>query len=219
MKLNQLDQLARHYPDLKIISRNCRIGGVHDEYTVLQGSIPATFKKVTYNFATKIWLPYAFPQDPPRVRAAPTEQMRVRPSEYVSETGKITPPYLQSWTISSTLVELCDDLSALFSHCPPLEMEHSSTKSPSVRKLDYVPPSSARSREEFLEYVSQNVDLVKFELECAICKLFYNRKKRKRTVISTCGHQICHECAQKLPKKICPFCSQEFRQQHLVVTF
>jgi hypothetical protein len=88
MKLNQLDQLARHYPDLKIISRNCRIGGVHDEYTVLQGSIPATFKKVTYNFATKIWLPYAFPQDPPRVRAAPTEQMRVRPSEYVSETGK-----------------------------------------------------------------------------------------------------------------------------------
>ena len=90
MKLNQLDQLARHYPDLKIISSNCRIGGVHENgvYTVLQGSIPATFKKVTYNFATKIWLPYAFPQDPPRVRAAPTEQMRVRPSEYVSETGK-----------------------------------------------------------------------------------------------------------------------------------
>jgi len=88
MKLNQLDQLARHYPNLKIERRNCRIDGIGDEYTVLDGSIPATFKGVNYNFATKILLPYAFPQEPPRVKATPTEQMRVRSSEYVSETGK-----------------------------------------------------------------------------------------------------------------------------------
>ena len=89
MKMNQLDQLARRYPDLRIETQSVRVKGVGDEYTVLQGSIPATFKGVTYNFAIKIALPYNFPQEKPLVKAAPTEQMRVRPSEYVSEKGTV----------------------------------------------------------------------------------------------------------------------------------
>ena len=71
MKLRQLDELAIHYPDLKIMTMSCEINGVHDEYTVLSGSIEASFKGVTYNFATQIALLHGFPQEAPRVRATP----------------------------------------------------------------------------------------------------------------------------------------------------
>ena len=100
MKQKQLNHLTRHYPELKITSKRYEptesgYRPSHDgvqgaDYTVLRGTIPATYKGKRYNFSTKILLPLTFPQDAPRVKVAPVEGMEVRPSEYVSEAGKVS---------------------------------------------------------------------------------------------------------------------------------
>ncbi|CAG5103452.1 Oidioi.mRNA.OKI2018_I69.chr1.g779.t1.cds [Oikopleura dioica] len=222
MKKKQLDSLKRHFPNLEVTSQrfNSNTDRSGAEYTVLKGTIPAPYKGKTYNYSIQILLPLTFPQDPPLAKVVPTDGMRVIPSEYVARTGHISTPYLQNWNIKCSLIELCQTLSTLFSHCPPLVMkESSSSRKKSLPKLDYIPESAAQTQEAFLAYVRDNIDLVKFELECGICKLFFNREERKRTVLSTCGHQLCQECSKKLPRKLCPYCSQEFRDENLVVTF
>lgn len=72
----------------------------------LTGTIPVNFRGSTYRFPISIWVPHAYPREPPLVYVTPTETMMVRPGQHVDPQGQVYHPYLvgwaQFWDVSSS---------------------------------------------------------------------------------------------------------------------
>jgi hypothetical protein len=64
---------------------------------LLKGTLPVTFRGATYGFPVAIWVPYAYPREPPIVYIDPSEDMVVRPGQHVSGDGRVYHPYLAQW--------------------------------------------------------------------------------------------------------------------------
>lgn len=56
-----------------------------------------TFRGTTYRFPVSIWIPHAYPREPPLVYVTPTEAMVVRPGQHVDPQGQVYHPYLVGW--------------------------------------------------------------------------------------------------------------------------
>jgi ESCRT-I complex subunit TSG101 len=56
-----------------------------------------TFRGATYGFPVAVWVPYAYPREPPIVYIKPDKDMLVRPGQYVSGDGRVYHPYLAQW--------------------------------------------------------------------------------------------------------------------------
>lgn len=63
----------------------------------LSGTLPVLFRGATYAFPVAIWVPYAYPREPPIVYIKPDKDMLVRPGQYVSGDGRVYHPYLAQW--------------------------------------------------------------------------------------------------------------------------
>lgn len=63
----------------------------------LSGTIPAVFRGTTYRFPVSLWIPHAYPREPPLVYVTPTETMVVRPGQHVDPQGQVYHPYLVGW--------------------------------------------------------------------------------------------------------------------------
>lgn len=63
----------------------------------LSGTLPVTFRGATYGFPVAVWVPYAYPREPPIVYIKPDKDMLVRPGQYVSGDGRVYHPYLAQW--------------------------------------------------------------------------------------------------------------------------
>ncbi|KUI56644.1 hypothetical protein VP1G_03986 [Cytospora mali] len=63
----------------------------------ISGTIPVTFRGTTYRFPVSIWIPHAYPREPPLVYVTPTETMVVRPGQHVDPQGQVYHPYLVGW--------------------------------------------------------------------------------------------------------------------------
>ncbi|KAG5979075.1 hypothetical protein E4U55_005600 [Claviceps digitariae] len=89
----------------------------------LSGTIPVNFRGNTYRFPVSIWVPHAYPREPPLVYVTPTETMMVRPGQHVDPQGLVYHPYLvgwaQSWT-KSNLQDFIPVLSDVFAKEPPV---------------------------------------------------------------------------------------------------
>lgn len=66
----------------------------------LSGTIPVNFRGNTYRFPVSIWIPHAYPREPPIVYVTPTETMMVRPGQHVDPQGLVYHPYLVGWAQS-----------------------------------------------------------------------------------------------------------------------
>jgi hypothetical protein len=64
---------------------------------LLTGTLPVTFRGATYGFPVAIWVPYAYPREPPIVYVTPSQDMVLRPGQHVSTDGRIYHPYLAQW--------------------------------------------------------------------------------------------------------------------------
>lgn len=64
----------------------------------LSGTIPVLFRGATYRFPISIWVPHAYPREPPLVYVTPTETMVVRPGQHVDPQGQVYHPYLVGWS-------------------------------------------------------------------------------------------------------------------------
>jgi hypothetical protein len=64
---------------------------------LLSGTLPVTFRGATYGFPVAIWVPYAYPREPPIVFITPSQDMVVRPGQHVSGDGRVYHPYLAQW--------------------------------------------------------------------------------------------------------------------------
>jgi ESCRT-I complex subunit TSG101 len=65
---------------------------------ILSGTLPVTFRGATYGFPVAIWVPYAYPREPPIVYITPSQDMVVRPGQHVSGDGRVYHPYLAQWS-------------------------------------------------------------------------------------------------------------------------
>src|SRR4051794_3357567 len=64
----------------------------------LAGTIPVLFRGTTYRFPISLWVPHAYPREPPLVYVTPTETMVVRAGQHVDPQGQVYHPYLVGWT-------------------------------------------------------------------------------------------------------------------------
>ncbi len=63
----------------------------------LSGTIPVNFRGNVYRFPLSLWVPHAYPRQPPLIYVTPTEAMRVRPGQHVDPQGQVYHPYLVGW--------------------------------------------------------------------------------------------------------------------------
>lgn len=63
----------------------------------LSGTVPVVFRGTTYRFPVDLWIPHAYPREPPLAYVVPTDQMIVRPGQHVDPQGRIYHPYLAGW--------------------------------------------------------------------------------------------------------------------------
>jgi hypothetical protein len=73
----------------------------------LSGTLPVTFRGATYGFPVAIWVPYAYPREPPIVYITPSQDMVVRPGQHVSGDGRVYHPYLAQWAQYWDVCMLC----------------------------------------------------------------------------------------------------------------
>ncbi|PHH59844.1 hypothetical protein CDD81_2451 [Ophiocordyceps australis] len=89
----------------------------------LSGTLPVVFRGSTYRFPVSIWVPHAYPREPPLIYVTPTESMMVRPGQHVDPQGQVYHPYLARWTDfwdKSTLEDFIAVLSDVFAKEPPV---------------------------------------------------------------------------------------------------
>ncbi|KAJ3215813.1 hypothetical protein HDU67_010306 [Dinochytrium kinnereticum] len=89
----------------------------------LHGTVPVTFRGVTYNIPIAVWIPSSYPAHPPMSYVTPTATMLVRMSKHVDLAGKIYHPMLAVWhtkTEESNLIKLLGVFQEIFSIEPPV---------------------------------------------------------------------------------------------------
>ncbi|KAI1350951.1 UEV domain-containing protein [Xylaria sp. FL0043] len=89
----------------------------------LSGTIPVVFRGTTYRFPVSIWVPHAYPREPPLGYVTPTETMVVRPGQHVDPQGRIYHPYLVRWAEfwdKSSIIDFLAILRDIFAKEPPV---------------------------------------------------------------------------------------------------
>ncbi|KAH6842338.1 UEV domain-containing protein [Chaetomium sp. MPI-CAGE-AT-0009] len=89
----------------------------------LSGTIPVLFRGATYRFPISIWVPHAYPREPPLAYVTPTETMVVRPGQHVDPQGQVYHPYLVGWSTfwdKSTILDFLAILQDIFAKEPPV---------------------------------------------------------------------------------------------------
>ncbi|OAX78403.1 hypothetical protein ACJ72_07289 [Emergomyces africanus] len=87
------------------------------------GTLPVTFRGSVYRFPITIWVPKAYPREPPMVYVTPTRDMLVRPGQHVSGEGRVYHHYLAHWSEAwdrSTIVDFLYILRDVFAKEPPV---------------------------------------------------------------------------------------------------
>ncbi|EGS20068.1 uncharacterized protein CTHT_0045720 [Thermochaetoides thermophila DSM 1495] len=90
---------------------------------LLSGTIPVVFRGTTYRFPISVWVPHAYPSEPPIVYVTPTETMVVRPGQHVDSQGCVYHPYLTAWSTywdKSNIVDFLNILREVFAKEPPV---------------------------------------------------------------------------------------------------
>ncbi|KAI1178062.1 UEV domain-containing protein [Nemania sp. FL0916] len=120
----------------------------------LSGTVPVIFRGTTYRFPISIWVPHAYPREPPLGYVTPTEAMMVRPGQHVDPQGRIYHPYLVRWPEfwdKSTLLDFLAILRDIFAKEPPVvsrqqprPAQPQSAPSPAPPPVPPLPPDIAR---------------------------------------------------------------------------
>ncbi|KAH7313791.1 UEV domain-containing protein [Stachybotrys elegans] len=89
----------------------------------ITGTLPVNFRGSVYRFPISVWVPYAYPREPPLVYVIPTQTMIVRPGQHVDPQGQVYHPYLVGWAEfwdKSTLQDFLGVLTDVFAKEPPV---------------------------------------------------------------------------------------------------
>jgi len=88
----------------------------------LIGSIPMYFRSQKYMIPVSLWIPEAYPYNPPIAYVIPSKDMIIKPkNKHVDSKGLCYLAYLSEWNYkTSNLYELVNSLSTAFGDDPPL---------------------------------------------------------------------------------------------------
>ena len=64
---------------------------------LLDGTLPVPFEGTLYHSPVHVWIPRAYPREPPIVLVAPTPDMMVRRSAHVEPSGRVWAAYIRAW--------------------------------------------------------------------------------------------------------------------------
>ena len=96
----------------------------------VSGTIPVVYKEKTYNIPICIWLKADHPNSCPMAFVTPTQDMQVKVSHHVDQTGRIYMQYLEEWRYpDSTLTGLVNICREVFGELPPVFAKSKSTSS------------------------------------------------------------------------------------------
>ncbi|RMZ70442.1 UEV domain-containing [Pyrenophora seminiperda CCB06] len=132
--LNEYTDVNRTYHDAaEALSAHTSLSPKTELYTyengastlllLLTGTLPVTFRGATYGFPVAIWVPHAYPREPPIVYVTPAHDMVLRPGQHVSTDGRVYHPYLAQWAKywdKSTLFDFLAVLRGVFAKEPPV---------------------------------------------------------------------------------------------------
>ncbi|KAF2746318.1 UEV-domain-containing protein, partial [Sporormia fimetaria CBS 119925] len=110
---------------------------------LLSGTLPVTFRGTTYGFPVAIWVPHAYPREPPMVYITPSQDMLVRPGQHVSGDGRVYHPYLAQWGKywdKSTIYDFLAVLRGVFAKEPPVRSKQTPQSAPAQPAPPPVPP-------------------------------------------------------------------------------
>ncbi|KAI0446915.1 UEV domain-containing protein [Xylaria telfairii] len=120
----------------------------------LSGTIPVVFRGTTYRFPISIWVPHAYPREPPLGYVTPTDAMMVRPGQHVDPQGRVYHPYLVRWAEfwdKSSILDFLAILRDIFAKEPPVvsrqqlrPAQQQSVPSPTPPPVPPLPPDMAR---------------------------------------------------------------------------
>ncbi|KAF2140563.1 uncharacterized protein K452DRAFT_230078 [Aplosporella prunicola CBS 121167] len=102
---------------------------------LVSGTVPVQFRGAVYRFPVAIWVPQAYPREPPMVYVEPSRDMLVRPGQHVSADGRVYHPYLSGWGQfwdKSSLVDFLTVLRGVFAKEPPVVAKQPEPAPPAV---------------------------------------------------------------------------------------
>ncbi|CZS96102.1 related to component of actin cortical patches LAS17 [Rhynchosporium agropyri] len=119
----------------------------------LSGTLPVVFRGTTYRFPIALWIPHAYPLEPPLIYVVPTDGMMVRPGQHVDQQGKVYHPYLVGWAQywdKSNILDFLAILREVFAKEPPVVSRQQQNPPPRPQSqapppIPPPPPGSVRS--------------------------------------------------------------------------
>ncbi|KAH7419848.1 UEV domain-containing protein [Cadophora sp. MPI-SDFR-AT-0126] len=109
----------------------------------LSGTLPVMFRGTTYRFPIALWVPHAYPLEPPLIYVTPTEGMMVRPGQHVDPQGKVYHPYLVGWAEfwdKSNILDFLAILRDVFAKEPPVVSRQQQSAPPRPQPSQAPPP-------------------------------------------------------------------------------
>lgn len=96
--------------------------GTQSTLMVLAGTVPIRYGGNQYNIPVEVFVPEAYPNQPPVMYVRPTAAMMIKQGHrHVDAEGLVYLPYLNQWRPrTSNLLELCNAAAAVFSSEPPV---------------------------------------------------------------------------------------------------
>ncbi|KAI8952591.1 UEV domain-containing protein [Xylaria longipes] len=152
---NDVAQALSQYPSLSPRTDvHTFDNGVSALLVHLSGTIPVVFRGTTYRFPISIWVPHAYPREPPLGYVTPTDTMMVRPGQHVDPQGRVYHPYLVRWAEfwdKSSILDFLAILRDIFAKEPPVvsrqqlrPAQQQSVPSPTPPPVPPLPPDMAR---------------------------------------------------------------------------
>lgn len=86
----------------------------------IHGLLPISFRGASYNIPIALWLPLAYPSEPPLVYVVPTADMLVKPSASIDLSGRCSLEYTAHWARKPDVRSPYRSFpsSGLLTHCP-----------------------------------------------------------------------------------------------------
>lgn len=109
----------------------------------LSGTLPVNFRGTTYRFPLSIWVPHAYPREPPMIYVVPTETMMIRPGQHIDPQGFVYHPYLVGWAEfwdKSNLRDFLNILTDVFAKEPPVVARQPQQARPPPAQATPTPP-------------------------------------------------------------------------------
>ncbi|KAJ9373528.1 hypothetical protein DTO282E5_1683 [Paecilomyces variotii] len=99
----------------------------------LVGTLPVNFRGAIYKFPIELWIPTAYPMEPPMVYVTPTQDMVIRVGQHVTLEGRVYHHYLAHWAEAwdrSSIVDFLTILREVFAKEPPVKYKQQAAPAP-----------------------------------------------------------------------------------------